>query len=87
MGASDEEMRGAVDEVLDPIWRRELRRVMGTRSLVGLLLALAVLWAFGIVYVVVASAAFPWSMFVFPGLLAGTLTLVELGHRRRQRQR
>lgn len=89
MPVSDEELKGQVDEVLDPIWPRERRRALRRtfsasliRWAVGMVaiagLALVMHFAFGLIL--------PWFFFLGIGLIAGIAVLPdpgEQGHLRR----
>ena len=86
MDASEEDLRLAVDEVLNPIWRREARRALGFRTVMAVVLLLTAVWVGGILVVVKEYSAFPWSLLTFPASLAGALALIELGYRRSRRR-
>ncbi len=73
MAVSEEHLRRAVDEVLEPAWPQEQRRAAKrlaystVRRVVGGTLAL---WLLGLVVHLIVGGTFPWVYFGFIALLA-----------------
>jgi len=84
MAVSEEHLRRAVDEVLEPTWRHERRRVFrrraystGSRVVAG---ALA-LWSLGFVIHLVVGVPFRWGYFGIIALLASIASLPAVVNR------
>jgi len=78
MPLSDDQLRRAVDEVLDPIWHQEHRRARQHRvtSTVGRMAGgMLVLWALALVVQLVVGVTVPWVAFGFVTLLATVLAM------------
>jgi hypothetical protein len=84
MAVSEEHLRRAVDEVLEPAWPRERRRAARRMSLstlsrvVGGCLAL---WALGFVVHLLVGGNFPWLYFGLIALLAAIAASTNQGDR------
>ena len=89
MAISEEYLRRAVDEVLEPVWAHERRRTFRRRaySTVGRVIAGAlVLWLVGFVVHLIVGVPFRWVDFGVIALLASIASLPELaGHSRLHR--
>jgi hypothetical protein len=76
---SEEFLRRAVDDVLEPAWPRERRRASRrlARSMVSRLAGgLVALWAMALVVRVVVGPPFPWLAFGMITLMASTVVVL-----------
>jgi len=89
MAISEEQLRRAVDEVLEPVWPQERRRAV-RRLAYSTLRRVAggalVLWSLGFVVHLIVGAPFPWAYFGFIALLATIVALPDPGDRRHLRR-
>ncbi len=89
MAASEELLRRAVDQVLEPAWpleRRRAARRLGYHVLARIVGGFFVLWGLGITAHLLVGGPFPWMFFGLIALLASTaaaLTQCDRSHLRR----
>ncbi len=84
MAVFEEDLRQAVDNVLEPAWPRERRRALrrlGCSMLGRLAGGLAVLWVLAFLVRLVTGVTVPWVAFGFITFLATVVALPEPGDR------
>ena len=82
MALSDDQLRQAVDEVLDPVWadeKRERRRLIRS-TLARVFNAMLILWLFGLLVHWVVGVTIPWVAFAFVTVLVSCCAFYEAVH-------
>jgi hypothetical protein len=79
MAVSEELLRRAVDEVLEPAWPRERSRALRrlrNQTLFRILGSFLVLWGLGLGAHLVVGGSFPWAFFGLIALMASVAAFV-----------
>jgi hypothetical protein len=90
MAVSEEHLRRAVDEVLEPAWPRERRRAakrLGYRTLGRIAGGCLALWGLGFLVHLLVGGHFPWVFFGVITLLASiaaSITQADTSYLRRE---
>jgi fatty acid desaturase len=83
MALSEEHLRSAVDEVLEPAWPRERRRAarrLRLRTISRIAGGCVALWGLGFVVHLWVGGSFPWLFFGVIALLATVAASVQEDH-------
>jgi fatty acid desaturase len=83
MALSEEHLRSAVDEVLEPAWPRERRRAarrLGLRTTIRIVWGCLALWVLGFVVHLWVGVSFPWVFFGVIALLASVAASGQEDH-------
>jgi hypothetical protein len=79
MAVSEELLRSAVDDVLEPAWPREQRREvrrLRSHTLARILGSFLVLWGLGLGAHLLVGGAFPWMFFGLIALMASVAAFI-----------